>query len=197
MCRRSWGDLKAVDVTLPQKAYSFVLTLTRGDSRLYDLMVPARGALAPGLRPNQRATATITMGFPGAGGAATCAESSRTFVMGEQGGSNLTACLRLPEGATTGAWREFTSGGLPIEYDTWQPLLAYLPHVLSPADGGLEPTAGGSGTAAARTVAPASWLVLSLCTSRGPLEELGDPPPPPTIAELVKAHPGEFPSLQN
>ncbi len=187
------GEFKAVDVTLPRKAYSFVLAVTRGDSRLVDLSGRARDLSASALRPNQRPAATLVMGFPAAAGTAACGESGRTLVLSKRGGSGLTACVRLPEGATTGAWRDFTIGGLPVVYDTWQPLLAYLPSVLKLEGDGLEPTAGGS-AGTPHTVPPDSWLVLSLWTSRAPLEELDGPPPPPSIEELVKAHPGEFPS---
>lgn len=189
------GDFRAVDVTLPRKAYSFSLAVSQGDARLFDLAGPARSLSATGLRPNQRATATVMIGFPGSGGASDCGEGGRTLVVARRGVSGINACVRFPEGATTGAWRDFTVGGLPVVYDTWQPLLAYLPNALQSGPAGLEPTPGGS-TGTARTTPPDSWLVLSLWTSRTPLEELGDPPPPPSIEEFARAHPGDFP-LQN
>lgn len=99
----------------------------------------------------------------------------------------------MPEGATTWAWRDFAITGLPVVYYTWQPLLAYLPSVLRLEGDGLEPPAGGvNGTP--RPAPPDSWFVLSLWTSRVPLEELGAPPQPPSLEQLVQAHLGEFSS---
>lgn len=181
------GEFTSLEVTVPRDARTLSLVLAQGDGELFSSASTILDGFSPELRPNERTSLTFTLGFPIAAIAQLeCVPGSRPLFVGAASGT-MTACVSVA--GDTGSWQHMAAGGLDVVYDTWQPLLVYKA-ATNPAP--IE--VGGDATPAdldwSPIVAdPSEWLVLSVFTSRAPLQDLGELPPPPTGTEVAARFP--------
>jgi len=181
------GEFTSLDVTMPRDARTFSLALAQGDGQLFSSASTILDGFTSDLRPNQRTALTLTIGFPIAAIAQLeCEPGGRPLFVSDAAG-HITACVAVP--GNTGSWQHMTAGGLDVVYDTWQPLLVYKA-ATNPA----VPTVEGDVTPESIDwtpviAEPVDWLVLSAYTSRAPLQDIGELPPPPTGSEVATRFP--------
>lgn len=185
------GDFASVDVTVPRGAHSMSLALGQGGVEVFSSISGLLGGF-DALRPNERRSFGITMGFPIAAIARMeCGVGSRPIFVSSNGGDTggrIFGCVEVA--GNSGSWYQPAAGGLDVVYDKWQPLLVYIP-ATQPDYSALAAT----GTPPESTdwdpaqADPSGWLVLSVFTSRAPIQDLGPLPSPPTGAELLGLYP--------
>src|SRR5699024_8187118 len=108
------------------------------------------------LRPNERLTWPVVIGsLPFTSRDDECPPGSRELVMGYGVSTLSSACVKVPGSAMS--WQNRTGGGVPLEFDTWMPLLVGIPIITTTATIGDGP---GANTTYA-DAEPDDWLVLS------------------------------------
>jgi len=177
------GEFSSLEVTMPRDSRTLSLALAQGDGELFSSASTILDGFASELRPNERTSLTFTIGFPIAAIAqAQCEPGSRPLFVSDASG-HMTACVSVP--GDTGSWQHMTADGLDVVYDSWQPLLIYKA-ATSPtaivAEGDEMPASLDWSPVVSD---PSEWLVLSAFTSRAPLQDLGELPPPPTGSKVA------------
>ncbi len=146
------GDFTGLTVTTPSGTRSLAFGLARGGGDYSTWAVGGLGEYAAGFRPNQRIGLDVTVGFPAAALAPEpCVDGSRSLYVGDGWGWSFRC---LPNVTPSGEWLHVGEGAA-LTFDSWLPLLVYE----GPGEESPE-------------------LVLSIYTSRAPLDYLNLPVPP-------------------
>lgn len=181
------GDLYSVELTLPRDTLTISYGISHGFSPYWSgaTNVVERHV---DLRPNQRLTIPLTVGFLNPGLAATpCDAGSRHLLTMMGPGDSLQGCLELP--SVWGQWQLLEPEGLAIQNDTWQPFLLFRPVI--EVNNLLEGQRAIAGNRDGYQVHadPDSWLVVSIHASQAPIEEFESLPPQPTVTEVFNLYP--------
>lgn len=174
---------------------SLQLTLPRGTQTIWVASsIGADGPLTAGhrlterlaaLRPNQRLSMPISIGFLNQALArSSCEPGERVLVTQMDSRNRSEGCMPMP--SDTGGWVSLMQNDAALVQNAWQPLLLYRPSVvveeLQPGQRSTLDLPDGFRVYASRD----TWIVLSVMLSTELLGESDPAAKPPTVAEVVQ-----------